>query len=117
MKGHEFRSACSIARTLELVGDKWTLLIIRDLMWHNKHTFGALQDSDEQVPSNILAQRLKRLEQWGLLRRKAYQERPVRYSYHLTSKGKSLEPVLLSIMGWGHKRLGGGLYDPPAKRA
>ena len=112
MARHDFRSTCSIARTLELVGDKWTLLVVRDLMWHGKHTFQALQDSAERVPSNILAERLKRLVEWGLVRREAYQQRPVRHTYHLTDQGKSLEPVLLQIMAWGHKRLGGGLYQP-----
>ena len=112
MSKHDFRSACSIARTLELVGDKWTLLVVRDLMWHEKQTFQALQDSAERVPSNILSERLKRLEGWGLARRSAYQQRPVRYAYHLTDKGRSLEPVLLQIMAWGHEYLGGGRYDP-----
>jgi DNA-binding HxlR family transcriptional regulator len=109
---HKFRSNCSIARSLEIVGDKWTLLIVRDLMWHGKHTFQALQESAERVPTNILSERLKRLEQWGLVRREAYQQRPVRHAYHLTDEGRSLESVLLHIMAWGHKRLGGGRYDP-----
>jgi DNA-binding HxlR family transcriptional regulator len=112
MARHEFRSTCSIARTLEIVGDKWTLLIVRDLMWHGKHTFQALQESAERIPTNILSERLKRLEKWGLMRREIYQQRPVRYAYQLTDEGKSLEPVLLQIMAWGHKRLGGGRYDP-----
>ncbi len=112
IEDHEFRSDCSIARTLELVGDKWTLLIVRDLMWHGKHTFQALQDSAERVPTNILAERLKRLMRWGLVRREPYQDRPVRYAYHLTEAGRSLEPVLRQIMRWGHERLDGGYYDP-----
>jgi DNA-binding HxlR family transcriptional regulator len=113
---HDFRSACSIARTLDILGDKWTLLIVRDLMWHGKHTFVALQDSKERVPTNILSERLKRLEDWGLVRRAPYQQRPVRYAYHLTATGKSLEPLLVQIMDWGHKRLGGGRYDPATGR-
>ncbi len=110
-----FRSRCSIARTLELVGDKWTLLIIRDIMWHGKHTFKTLQGSSEHIPTNILSQRLKKLMGWGLVKREAYQERPVRYAYHLTETGQALEPVLLQIMGWGHEHLGGGLYDPVSR--
>ncbi|WP_137044960.1 helix-turn-helix domain-containing protein [Pseudolabrys sp. FHR47] len=112
MAKHDFRSTCSIARTLELAGDKWTLLIVRDLLWHGKQTFQALQDSAEHIPSNILSERLKRLVEWGLVRRAPYQQNPVRYAYHLTDKGKSLEPVLLQIMAWGHRHLGGGRYDP-----
>ncbi|MBY0363344.1 MAG: helix-turn-helix transcriptional regulator [Phreatobacter sp.] len=97
---------------MDIVGDRWTLLIVRDLMWHGKHTFGAIQNSAERVPTNILADRLKRLEEWGLVRREAYQERPIRYGYDLTEAGRSLEPLLLEIMAWGHDRLGGGRYDP-----
>jgi DNA-binding HxlR family transcriptional regulator len=112
MAKHDFRSACSIARTLEIVGDKWTLLIVRDLMWHGKQTFQALQASAEGVPTNILSDRLKRLMTWRLVRREAYQDNPVRYAYRLTDEGKSLEPVLLQMMAWGHEHLGGGRYDP-----
>jgi DNA-binding HxlR family transcriptional regulator len=114
---HSFRSTCSIARSLELIGDKWTLLIVRDLLWHGKHTFQALQNSAERIPTNILSQRLKKLIELGLVRREAYQDRPVRYAYHLTETGRSLEPVLLQIMGWGHEHLGGGLYDPRSRQS
>lgn len=117
MTKHDFRSTCSIARTLEVMGDKWTLLIVRDLMWHGKQTFQALQDSSEGIPSNILSERLKRLEKWGLVRREAYQRNPVRYAYHLTEEGRSLEPVLLQIMAWGHEHLGGGRYGPTSGKS
>lgn len=117
MTHHEFRSDCSIARTLELAGDKWTLLIVRDLMWHGKQTFQAIQDSAEHIPSNILSERLKRLTDWGLVRRTAYQQNPVRYTYSLTDKGKALEPVLLAVMAWGHRHLGGGRYDPKSRKS
>lgn len=108
---HQFRSACSIARTLELLGDKWTLLIVRDLMWHGKHTFQALAASNESIPTNILSARLRRLMQWGIVERQPYQQRPVRYAYSLTAAGRKLEPVLQATMRWGHRHLGGGLYD------
>ena len=117
MAKHDFRSTCSIARTLELVGDKWTLLIVRDLMWHGKQTFQALQDSAERVPSNILSERLKRLAEWGLVKREPYQQNPVRYAYQLTDEGRRLEPVLLQIMNWGHEHLGGGRYDPKSGKS
>ena len=117
MAKHDFRSTCSIARALEIVGDKWTLLIVRDLMWHGKHTFQALQESAEGVPTNILSERLKRLEAWKLVRREAYQQRPVRHAYHLTQAGKALEPILLQMMAWGQARLGGGRYDPATGRS
>ncbi len=110
--GYEFRSGCSIARSMELWGDKWTLLVTRDLMWHGKHTFKSLQESDENIPTNILSERLQRLMHWGLVVREPYQERPVRYAYQLTAAGRAMEPVLLEIMKWGHSHLGGGSYDP-----
>ena len=113
VQDHSFRSACAIARTLEIVGDKWTLLIVRDLMWHDKHTFQALQHSAETMPTNILAERLRRLQAWGLVEKRPYQERPVRYEYRLTDKGRTMEPVLKQIMRWGHEQLGGGFYAPP----
>jgi len=111
-ESHDFRSRCSISRTLELVGDKWTLLIVRDLMWHGKHTFQALQGSAEHIPTNILSERLRRLMNWGLVQREPYQDRPVRYTYLLTDAGRALESVLLQVMQWGHQHLEGGRYDP-----
>jgi DNA-binding HxlR family transcriptional regulator len=111
LPGHRFRSRCSIARTLELVGDKWTLLIVRDLLWHGKHTFQALQESDERIPTNILADRLRRLMAWGLVRREQYRDRPARFTYHLTEAAMSLEEVLYQIMRWGHGTLGGGMLE------
>ena len=107
-----FRSRCSIARSLDLIGDKWTLLIVRDMMWHGKATFQALQRSEEHMPTNILSTRLKKLIEMGFIEKTPYQDRPVRYRYELTDAGHSLEPVLLSLMAWGHGHLGGGHYDP-----
>lgn len=108
----QFRSRCSIARTLEVVGDKWTLLVLRDVLWHQKNTFKALRESEERIPSNILTERLRRLEAWGLIYKELYQAHPARYFYYATEEGRSLQPALLAIMQWGHERLGGGLYDP-----
>ena len=98
---HEFRSRCSIARSLEILGDKWTLLVIRDLMWHGKHTFQDLQSCEETIPTNLLSQRLKRLMEWGLVERDLYQERPKRYRYFLTEKGQELEPIHNEYHGMG----------------
>ncbi|MEM8683053.1 MAG: helix-turn-helix domain-containing protein [Pseudomonadota bacterium] len=108
---HSFRSNCSISRTLELLGDKWTLLIVRDLMWHGKSTFKELADA-EGIPTNLLSNRLQRLIDWGLARRKRYQDNPVRYTYYLTDAGLALEETLLRIMAWGNRYLDGGLFDP-----
>ncbi len=96
------RSRCPVSCLLELIGDKWTLLVVRDLLFDN-HTFKDLQSSPEKIPSNILADRLKRLENNGLVRRELYQERPKRYAYYLTEKGQDLAPVMQSMMVWSNK--------------
>ena len=100
------RSRCPIANTLDLVGDKWSLLIVRDMI-HGKTTYGELHDSPEGIPTTILADRLRRLEGAGLVERSAYQERPVRYSYRLTEKGRELGGVLLALVEWGKRHVPG----------
>lgn len=94
------RSVCPVANTLDVLGDKWSLLVIRDLMF-GKKTYGEILESPEGIPTNILADRLKRLESQGIINKEPYQERPVRYAYHLTEKGRDLGPVLKEIVRWG----------------
>jgi DNA-binding HxlR family transcriptional regulator len=96
------RSCCPITNGLDIFGDKWTLLIIRDLML-GKRRYQDLISSPENIASNILADRLKRLQFAGLIDRQAYQQNPARYEYVLTEKGKDLKPVLEAIIGWGKK--------------
>lgn len=106
-KTREFaRSPCAVASSLDIVGDKWSLLVIRDLM-RGKSTFGELLESPERIPTNLLADRLRRLEEAGLVRKAAYQERPVRYAYSLTGKGEDMGDVLLAFARWGRKHLPG----------
>ena len=100
------RSRCAVACTLDLVGDKWSLLVVRDL-FRGSATYGKLQNSFEGIPTNILADRLKKLEEAGIIAKSAYQERPVRYSYELTKKGKALGDVLLAIVRWGREHIPG----------
>ena len=95
------RSGCPIASTLDLLGDKWTLLVVRDLLFLRKRRFGEFLESPEHIPTNILAERLKRLEAAGLITSVPYQARPVRVEYHLTQAGKTLSPVLDAIALWG----------------
>jgi DNA-binding HxlR family transcriptional regulator len=108
------RSPCAVACTLDLVGDKWSLLVVRDLL-RGKVTYGELQKSPEGIPTNILADRLKKLEQSGLIAKSAYQEHPVRYVYQLTEKGRSLREVLRAIVRWGLEQIPGTrvLGGPP----
>jgi DNA-binding HxlR family transcriptional regulator len=100
------RSACAIASTLDLVGDRWSLLVVRDLL-QGKRTYSELQASPESIPTNILADRLKRLEAAGIVSSSAYQERPVRYAYALTARGEALGEVLLALVKWGRKHIPG----------
>jgi DNA-binding HxlR family transcriptional regulator len=100
------RSACAIANSLDILGDKWSLLVVRDLL-HGKQTYGELALSPERIPTNILADRLKRLESTGIVTSTPYQERPVRYSYTLTSKGRALGEVLLAFVRWGKQHIPG----------
>ncbi len=100
------RSACAVANSLDIVGDKWTLLVVRDLL-HGKRTYGELADSPERIPTNILADRLRRLEGAGIIASTPYQERPVRYAYALTAKGRALGDVLLAFVRWGKQHIPG----------
>jgi DNA-binding HxlR family transcriptional regulator len=100
------RSVCAVANSLDIVGDKWSLLVVRDLL-HGKRTYGELANSPEGIPTNILADRLKRLDGAGIVTSTPYQERPVRYAYALTPKGRALGEVLLALVRWGKKHIPG----------
>lgn len=100
------RSHCPVANLLDLFGDKWSLLIVRDLIL-GKVRYGEFAQSPEGIPSNILANRLKRLEAAGVVAKQAYSERPVRYQYELTEKGKDLLPVLEAMVAWALKHVPG----------
>jgi DNA-binding HxlR family transcriptional regulator len=100
------RSACAVANSLDIVGDKWTLLVVRDLLY-GKRTYGELLNSPERIPTNILADRLKRLESAGVIVGTPYQQRPVRYAYTLTPKGKDLGGVLLAFVRWAKRHIPG----------
>ncbi len=102
------RSPCAIASSLDILGDKWSLLVVRDLL-HGKHTYGELADSPEHIPTNILADRLKRLESAGIVTSSPYQQRPVRYAYTLTPKGRALGDVLLAFVRWGKQHIPGAV--------
>ena len=98
------RSDCPIACTLDLIGDRWTLLIVRDLML-GKCRFSEFLASGEGVTTSILAARLKRLELAKLVERSRYQEHPPRSEYHLTQAGQKLAPVLKAMLVWGSERV------------
>ena len=93
--------ACEIARSLELIGERWTLLIVRDI-FRGQRRFDEIQKS-LGVARNVLANRLDRLVEEGILEKRQYQERPPRSEYFLTEKGIDLWPVLVSLIKWGDK--------------
>ncbi len=101
------RSTCPIANLLDIVGDKWTLLVVRDLLLLSKRRYGEFQNSPEAIPTNILADRLKRLEAAGLVKKELYQDNPPRAEYFLTSKGADLEPILKAMGQWGKQYIPG----------
>lgn len=99
------RSPCPIACTLDLIGDRWTLLIIRDMMFFQKQRFEEFLDSPEGISTNILASRLKSLEQLGLVEKLPYSNHSRRMNYQLTERGQSLRPVLQTMIDWGLKNI------------
>ncbi|HKO30259.1 MAG TPA: helix-turn-helix domain-containing protein [Nitrospiraceae bacterium] len=109
------RSSCPITTVLDILGDKWTLLVVRDLVL-GKRRYQEFLSSPEEIASNILANRLKRLQAGGLVSRHAYQQNPTRYEYLLTKKGKGLEPVLEAIIVWGQKHYPGTKRFPRVDR-
>jgi DNA-binding HxlR family transcriptional regulator len=101
------RSICPVANTLDLLGDKWTLLVVRDLLFFGKHRFGDFASSLEGIPTNILTDRLRRLEENGIIVKVPYSSRPQRYEYHLTAKGADLLPILLAMAEWAGRHVPG----------
>jgi DNA-binding HxlR family transcriptional regulator len=95
------RSSCPISYSLDILGDKWSLLVVRDLMFTGKRQFGEFLESDEGIATNILADRLARLEAAGIIRGLPHPESRAKRVYALTDKGLDLAPVLLELVVWG----------------
>ena len=98
---------CPVARALSVIGDRWTLLILRDCFLGHRR-FERFQQR-LGITRHLLTDRLRKLEEEGVLRREPYQERPLRHEYRLTEKGKALYPTLVSLMTWANANV-------PAKR-
>jgi len=97
------RSNCPINFVLEIFGDKWTLLIVRDLMFKGKSSYTEFLQSDEKVSTNILADRLKKLENNGIVEKAIASENRSKLIYALTERGKELLPIMLEITAWSAK--------------
>jgi DNA-binding HxlR family transcriptional regulator len=92
---------CSVAKALEVIGERWSLLIVRAVM-HGQRRFGEIQGS-LGIARNVLSSRLERLVEEEILERRAYQESPARYEYFLTEKGLDLWPALIALLHWGDR--------------
>ncbi|MBL8554908.1 MAG: helix-turn-helix transcriptional regulator [Phenylobacterium sp.] len=101
---------CSVARTVAVIGDRWTLMILRDLFLGVRR----FEDFERRlgISRSIIAERLKTLVDEGVLRREAYQDRPVRHEYRLTDKGLALHPVVMAIVRWGDVHCAGEAGPP-----
>lgn len=107
------RSGCPIATTLDIVGDRWSLVIVRDML-NGKARFGQFLDSPEKVTTSVLSDRLARMEAAGLIAKQAYQANPTRYEYRLTQMGVALLPVLQEVCRWANRFLPGTWPAPEA---
>ncbi|WP_067800913.1 winged helix-turn-helix transcriptional regulator [Actinomadura formosensis] len=102
---------CSVADALQIVGERWTLLVVRELLYGVRRFDGIVRNTG--AARDILTTRLRKLEDAGLVRRELYSTRPARYEYHLTPQGRELSDVLAVLMKWGDRHLNPG--DPPVR--
>jgi len=98
--GKHHQSGCPVAFGIDTFGDRWTLLVIRDMLLHGKTTYGDFLGSDEQIATNILADRLKHLEAEGIVEKDRDSDNRRSYIYTLTDKGFALAPVIFEIIRW-----------------
>lgn len=101
----EFRSGCPISSTLDVIGDKWSLLIIRDMLVKHKKTFKEISDSDEKIAPSILSARLKLLESYKLIFKTKVPDNKKENIYLLTEKGIGLTPIIIELSLWGHSNM------------
>ncbi|SES15008.1 winged helix-turn-helix transcriptional regulator [Salipaludibacillus aurantiacus] len=99
-----YKLPCNIAQTLNIVGDRWTLLILHDILIGHQ-TFNELKKNLEGISANLLSDRLKHLEKAGLVETEVYTKHPPRYQYKLTESGRDLEPVFDALLLWGRDHL------------
>jgi DNA-binding HxlR family transcriptional regulator len=96
----DYGQFCPIANTLDIIGDRWTMLILRDLFL-GASKFTELRQHSSGMPTKILSDRLKSLELHGVIERRIYSEHPLRAEYLLTQRGRSMEPIMSTIYDWG----------------
>lgn len=106
-----FRSPCPVASALDLVGDRWTLVVLRTI-FAGRHRYGELANTPERISTNILADRLARLEEFGLVTKRLYQDNPARHEYNLTRAGADMLPVLQALANWSSAHIPGRWAQP-----
>lgn len=99
------RSNCPVSSALDIIGDKWSLLIIRDIMMNGKNTYNEFLKSEEKIATNVLADRLSMLESTGILIKEEHPESKAKIFYRLTRKGIDLLPVLVELILWSDEYL------------
>lgn len=113
MKEVKHRSDCPVSSVLDIIGDKWTLLIIRDLFSSGQCTYGDFLKSAEKIATNILADRLERLEHTGIIIKLEHPESKAKVLYKLTEKGIDMFPILVELVVWASKHLDLPLENNP----
>src|ERR1700704_4326301 len=104
MKKQELRSDCPINYSLEIIGDKWSLLIIRDIAVFGKTSYGEFLNSDEKIATNILSNRLNMLEANGIISKKQNVTNKTKFIYSLAQRGLDLMPLLIDMLIWSSKQ-------------
>ena len=103
MKALKQRSTCPVSTSLDVLGDKWTLLILRDMVFGGKSTYGEFLQSEEKIATNILADRLAVLESQGILTKDVAEDKKSKFTYRLTEKGVDTVPIIMALFVWGAK--------------
>ena len=111
MRSRPRRSRCPVACTLDVLGDRWSMLVVRDIV-RGKRRYAEFLESPEGIPTNILADRLKRLSATGVIAARRYSQHPPRVEYLLTAKGEELRPILRAMVDWGVRHAGGRTPPP-----
>lgn len=113
MKPIKKRSLCPVSSALDIIGDKWSLLIVRDLVFEGKNTYGQYLRGEEGIATNILADRLEWLEQAGIIKRSPHPDGRTKSTFKLTAKGADLIPLIVDMVVWSDKHLG---ISPQARK-
>jgi DNA-binding HxlR family transcriptional regulator len=103
MKELKQRSSCPVSTSLDVLGDKWTLVILRDMVFAGKSTYGQFLQSAEKIATNVLADRLAILESQGILTKAVASDKKSKFTYTLTEKGVDTVPIIVALVLWGTK--------------